>query len=153
MKSTSCSRLRLLLLLLASSCSIGRVSPNLFIHYRLQREKRVADRHLGVLQLSEVYTLSARFRDPQIDCGVACNLNPACKAFSLNSSNICALFNDQISLIHLENQTNSTVYADHKMSTCINEFYPDLVAMNCFPKKVADVACNASIECSDSKGL
>jgi hypothetical protein len=152
-KSTSCANLRLLVLLQVASCSISSVSPGLFTHYRLHSGKRIADRHLAALQLSEVYTLSARFRDPQIDCGVACNLNPACTAFSLNSRNICALFNDQISLIHLENQTNSTVYANHKMSTCIKDFYPDLVAMNCFPKKVEDADCNASIECSDSKGL
>jgi hypothetical protein len=147
MKST------ILLLLLSASCFICSASPELFTHYRLQRGKRVADRHLAAPQLGEVYTISSRFSDPPIDCGVACNLNLACTAFSLNSSNSCALFNDQVSLIHLENQADSTVYANHKMSTCIKDFYPDLVAMNCFPKKVADAACSASIECSDLKGL
>jgi hypothetical protein len=110
MRSTCFARLRLLLLFLEASCSIGSVSPGLFTHYRVQRGKKVADGHLAALQLGEVYTLLARFRNPQIDCGVACNLNPACTTFSHNSSNICALFNDQISLIHLENQTNSILY-------------------------------------------
>ncbi len=152
MKSTIYERLRLLVLSLAVSCLIGSVSPELFTQYRLQHGKRVASRHLAALQLGEAYTISSRFSDPPIDCGVACNLNPACTAYSLNSSNSCTLFG-QVSLIHLEDQADSTVYANHKMSTCIKDFYPDLVAMNCFPKKVADAACSASIECSDLKGL
>ncbi len=77
-KSTSPANLRLLVLSLVASCLISSVSSGLFTHYRLQRGKRVGDRHLAALQLNEVYTFSARFRDPQIDCGVACNLNPAC---------------------------------------------------------------------------
>jgi hypothetical protein len=102
--------------------------------------------------LGEALTISDCFKKHPVECGVACNLNSACTAFSLNTDT-CLLFNDQISLIHLVDRTNSTVYANSELQTCIDDFYPDYTAMNCIPKKTKDVNCGFSFECSALRGL
>jgi len=58
---------------------------------RLHHDKEVANQHLDALNLGE----ALNFKRLQIECGVACNLNSACTAFSLRTDT-GFLFNDQI---------------------------------------------------------
>jgi hypothetical protein len=132
---------------------LGNVSGEFFTRYRKYHNLTIKAQHKTFLQVKEEYSYSGKYREPAIDCGVACNLNPDCSAFTLNYNNTCLLLNNKTSLIYTTVLINSTLFSKLKLWICIKDHYPDLTLMQCFQKKLEGSSCSSSDECSVLKGL
>ena len=139
----------IMLLILADKSDI--ISAKFFTHYRKYHNVSVVAHHLPTFQVGDAYSINGKFREPQIECGVSCNINPDCSAFSLDANNSCVLLNDLISLIYTRVSIRSTLFSKKKLFTCISDYYADFSLMQCFAKFSHGVSCSTlnQSQCSD----
>ena len=113
-----------------------------FVKYITEKNLGIKDKFIASNMLGQQHTVSSDFV-----CLIECNKNPACRLATLNKDNECALFNDQISLVHTENSTKTTIYSKKKMEMCIEGKKYDEVNHVCYPMKYHGESCAAMIEC------
>ncbi len=152
MKSVKLKQLKFFLLSFVIQCTISGISAEFLTRYSNHKNKKVSSQYLPNFQIGEPFNVSEKFRESKVVCGLACNQEPTCTAFSLNNYNSCLLLNDKISLIYFVDEEKSNVYAKTKLYPCIKDHYPEN-AINCIQKKSFDAVCTASKQCSILRGL
>ena len=122
-----------------------------FIKYRLYGNITIADQYAPLLQLREPFLVSQY--NPAAKCMLACNNEPNCNTLTVNTANICTLFTNQTTLIHMAPAIDIKLYSKVELKMCLNGFYADLTASVCRAQKMFSIACLSSNECLNSLGL
>lgn len=121
-----------------------------FKTYLLRAEfvKYVSEKNLGIKkEFIDPNKLAQKAVSDQIFCLLACNQNPACQLVILSGTE-CTLFNNQISLLHTSNSTNTTIFnKKKKLNMCIEGKAYDKENKICYPMRYLGESCAAAIEC------
>jgi hypothetical protein len=98
--------------------------------------------------------LSVTQYNANISCLIACNMNNDCLLAQLDLIlNICQMFNNQTSLMNSINKTDVVLFSKKELNICNDDFYADYVNSVCRKKKLSEVTCVSSEECSGRLGL
>ena len=127
---------------------IGCLEPIKFVKYRKIRNTTVIESSQTSLKLDS-------FRVSEINfCPAKCNLLSGCQAVTLNSSNHCTLFSDQITILDLKAENGTLMMTNKPIRECLNpDYFADMNQKVCKVKFTESMACTRDGECSDSKGL
>jgi len=122
--------------------------PIKFVKYRKIRNTTVIESSQTSLKLDLFKVSEINF------CPAKCNLLPGCQAATLNSSNHCTLFSDQITTLDLKAENGTLMMTNKPIRECLNpDYFADMNQKVCKAKFTESVACTRNGECSDSKGL
>ncbi len=126
----------------------GCLEPNKFVKYRQIRNTTVIEPSQTSLKLDS-------FRVSEINfCPAKCNLLPGCQAVTINSSNHCTLFSDQITTLDLKAENGTLMMTKNPIRECLNpDYFADMNQKVCKAKFAESTVCTRDGECSDSKGL
>jgi len=127
---------------------IGCWEPIKFVKYRKIRNTTVIEPSQTSLKLDSFKVSEINF------CPARCNLLPGCQAATLNSSNHCTLFSDQITTLDLKAENGTLMMTNKPIRECLNpDYFADMNQKVCKTKLTESMACTRDGECSDSKGL
>ena len=123
--------------------------PIKFVKYRKIRNTTVIESSQTSLKLVD------SFRVSEINfCPVKCNLLPGCQAATINSSNHCTLFSDQITTLDLKAENGTLMMTNKPIRECLNpDYFADMNQKVCKTKLTESMACTRDGECSDTKEL
>jgi hypothetical protein len=127
---------------------IGCSEPIKFVKYRKIRNTTVIESSQTSLKLDS-------FRVSEINfCPAKCNLLSGCQAVTLNSSNHCTLFSDQITALDLKAENGTLMMTNKSIRECLNpDYFADINQKVCKAKFTESMTCTRDGECSDTKGL
>jgi hypothetical protein len=127
---------------------IACTEPMKFVKYRKIRNTTVIESSQTSLKLDSFKVSEINF------CPAKCNLLPGCQAVTLNSSNHCTLFSDQITTLDLKEENGTLMMTNKPIRECLNpDYFADMNQKVCKVKLTESMACTRDGECSDSKGL
>ena len=141
----------ILLKLLKIAFLINIINGQQFIKYHIYENLTISDQFKPLLQLRESFQVSQY--NPESKCILACNNEPKCNSLIIDESNICTLFNNQTTLIHIAPAGDIKLFSQIELKMCFDEFYPDLTALVCKVQKLFSILCLSSNECFNSLGL
>ena len=73
---------------------------------------------------------------------------------TLNTSNHCTLYSDQITTLDLATENGTLMMANKPIRECLNpDYFADMDEQVCKAKYTESIDCKRDGECSDSKGL
>jgi len=128
---------------------IGCSEPIKFVKYRQIWNTAVIESSQTSLKLVDSFKVSEI-----ISCPSKCNLLPGCQVATLNSSNHCTLFSDQITTLDLKVENGTLIMTNKPIRECLNpDYFADMNQKVCKAKFTESTACTRDGECSDSKGL
>jgi len=126
------------------SCS----EPIKFVKYRQIQNTTVIESSQTSLKVDSFKVSEVNF------CPAKCNLLPGCQAATINSSNHCTLFSDQITTLDLKTENSTLMMTNKPIRECLNpDYFADVNQKVCKAKFTESMACTRDNECSDSKGL
>jgi len=122
--------------------------PIKFVRYKQIRNTAVIGSSQTSLKLDSFKVSEVNF------CPAKCNLLPGCQAATINSSNHCTLFSDQITTFDLKAENGTLIMANKPIRECLNpDYFADMNEKVCKVKLTESTVCNRDGECSDIKGL
>ena len=122
--------------------------PIKFVKYKKIRNTTVIESSQTSLKLDSFKVSEINF------CPAKCNLLPGCQAATLNSSNHCTLYRDQITTLDLKAENGTLMMTNKPICECLNpDYFADMNQKVCKVKFNESVACTRDGECSDIKGL
>ena len=92
-------------------------------------------------------------RNAKATCTSACNNHLSCSFVTLNTSNFCTLYGDQVSLNNTLYSPNTMILAKRELTGCVANYYQDFDQRVCRYQKTYTQRCKASIECLTVLGL
>jgi hypothetical protein len=128
---------------------IGCWEPIQFVKYRQIWNTTVIDSSQTSLKLVDSFKVSEI-----IFCPVRCNRLSGCQAATINSSNHCTLYSDQITTLDLKAENGTLMLANKPIRECLNpDYFADMNQKVCKAKFTESITCTRDGECSDSRGL
>lgn len=121
---------------------------NKFTKYEKKDELGIRHEKREIGQLTQRHYSSDR-----IFCILECERNPACELVTYDCESGCTLFNEEITLVHTIELTNTTIFSKISMEMCKKDFYYVENVHECYAKKLGGEVCTKSVECREDKNL
>ena len=92
-------------------------------------------------------------KNPLKTCTLACHNNINCRFVTLNTTNFCTLYDNQVSLNGTIYSPNTKILANKELTGCAANYYQDFDQRVCRYQKTYGQRCKTSIECLTVIGL
>ena len=100
-----------------------------------------------------------RLKDPiqlknaKTNCLLACNNNINCRLVTLNKTDFCTLYGNQVTLNGTIYSPNTIIFTQKELTGCMVNYYQYFDQRVCRPQKTYNQQCKNSTECLNSIGL
>ena len=119
----------------------------LLVKYSIYENTDVANS--SILRLKDPIQL----KNAKTNCLLACNNNINCRLVTLNKTDFCTLYGDQVTLNGTIYSANTMIFTQKELIGCMVNYYQDFDQRVCRPQKTYSQQCKKSIECLNSIGL
>ena len=133
------------LICLIKMCGLSEAT--FLVKYSIYENTDVANS--SSLRLKEPFQL----KNDKTNCLLACNNNINCRLVTLNQTNFCTLYGDQVTLNGTIYSPNTMIFTQKELTGCVANYYQDFDQKVCRPQKTYSQQCTKSIECLNSTGL